>query len=200
MPTPIVITDLALPRIRLMELVAASATFRTVVGAADSTEAMTHILSPYANDELQDAVDEFAVPILDTAGNPVRVLTEPMPRCIINHVPNFTRRKYGTAFGGSNGALLMYFEFLPSAEIADDRNLQLAHFEDLIGLIMQELEARQDTDKLTGEDVFTNGESPASTHFNIEEWSVVAGPGESIPQEEGGELFYAVGILVTFVG
>ncbi len=161
---------------------------------------MAHIYSPYSDDTLVDAVDEFDAPVLDVSGNPVRVFTDPMPRCVINHVPNFTRSKMGTAFGGSTGALIMYLEFLPSAELGSDRNLQLAYFTNLVGLIFDDMEARQDTDKQAGEAVLTADEAIATTHFNISEWSIVAGPSESNPQEEGGVLFYGVGVLVSFIG
>ncbi len=128
---PIATTNLALPRLRLMELVAACPTFRTVVGAADSAEAMVHILSPYADDHLVDTMFEGS-PVLDGAGNKVQELKEPRPRAIINH-NEYDRQLLGTAFGASKINHILCFEFLPDPAAGADINVGLALFEEQVG-------------------------------------------------------------------
>ena len=192
---PIATTNLALPRLRLMELVAACPTFRTVVGAADSAEAMVHILSPYADDHLVDTMFEGS-PVLDGAGNKVQELKEPRPRAIINH-NEYDRQLLGTAFGASKINHILCFEFLPDPAAGADINVGLALFEEQVGKILDEMEERRGADKLAGEDVFTELDS---THLNLTEYSLVMGPAESNPEEELGVLFYTLVLLVDAIG
>lgn len=179
-------TALSLPRLRLMELVAACPTFQSIVGASgpDAAEdAMASVHSPYSDDHL------------DGDGN----LTNPRPRCIIN-TNEFSRNKLGTAYGGSTGSLILCFEFEPktvAGAIIDDPNERLAFFEEQIGEILDEMEARCGQDKTDGDAFFTDYDT---THLNITRLELVGGPAESNPQEERGELFLAVVFIVEYIG
>jgi hypothetical protein len=169
-----------------MELVAACPTFRTVVGAADSDEAMIKVLSPWADDHWLDESDH------DLG------IVNPPPRATINHF-GWERMKLGTAYGGTAGSLSLCFEFLADETIdaADPNfpNLQLARFEDLVGQIMDELEARVGQDRPDAEAIFTEA---GVTHLNVTEIALVEGPGEIPPAEKGGQLWYGVVFILNY--
>ena len=176
-------TNLSLPRLRLMELVAACPTFQTVVGAAGATEAMASIHSPYADDHCDDDGNMLA----------------PRPRAIIN-TGEFARNKLGTAYGGSTGGLILSFEFHPlsvGGVVETDPNIRLEHFEEQIGQILDEMEARVGQDKGAGEDVFTDMDT---THLNVTRLELVGGPAECLQEEERGELFMAAVFVVEYIG
>jgi|GEM_PF-4190850 len=166
----------------LAELVAASATFRSVLAVASPRQALEHIHFPYAEDRIDPA-------------DPTRLL-DPRPRCIINPCPGFARKKLGTSFGSSDGFLCLVFEFLPDSIYAGDRDAELAAFMEQIGQIMDEIEHKAGQDKAAGEAVYTN---PDFTHLNIVEYFCADGPAESVRRNEI-ELFYGVVFIVEYIG
>jgi len=191
-------TNFSLPRIRLCELVAACPSFQQAVGVSPSSstpqlDAMAHVLSPFSDDHVVNGV-----------------MANPRPRATIN-INRYTRHKRGTAFGASQGGLILCFEFLPKTEpviIAppfgtedwniQDPNERLAHFEEQIGKILDEMEARVAQDKAPGDAIFTASENPATTHLNQITIDLVAGPAECNEQEEEGDLFMTAIFLVDY--
>jgi len=193
--SPTATTNLSRPRLLAMDLVAASPTFRVVVGADDSTEAMASIHSPFSDDRMIDKLDEHGDPVIEH-GYPKKVRQHPMPRCTINHNDR-ERHKLGSAWGGGDGDLIVSFEFLPDPAAEGDKNLELLAFEEQVGKILDEMEERSGHDKLAGEGVMTE---EGITHVNLVGWKLVDGPAQGDPQENQGELFYGVTFITSFKG
>ena len=81
--------------------------------------------------------------------------------------------------------------------VVDDPNERLAYFEQQVGQILDEMEARVAQTKEDGTAYWTNYDF---THLNVTEMELVAGPAESNPQEERGELFLTAIFLLSYVG
>lgn len=195
--TTLATTNLALPRLRMMELLAACPHLQSALPQYDSmghltsptpTTAMLSIYSPYAD-------DHFVV-----ANDPTSGLVNPRPRVIIQH-NDYARQKLGTAYGASEGSLFVTFEFKPDPAAGGDLNKELALFEESLGLILDDMESHVGADKVTsgaGIEVFFS--DPTSTHLNITKYALVAGPASSFPEEELGETFYAAVFLMDYIG
>jgi len=186
MPVPFpVATHLSLPGLRLAELIAASAQFRTVVGAATPTLAMAKVFYPYADDTSDD--QEIY------QGDLLR------PRALIE-MREYKRNKLGTGYGGGMGALMFGFEFFPRIQgddIEEDIRLRAAYFEEQIGTILDEMEAKVGADRLAAEKVLIDGDS---THLNVTSFQLIAGPAETIPAEKDGKLFMFADFLAEWMG
>ncbi len=193
--TPYGSTALSLPRLRMCELIAASPTFRTVVGAGDSTSALAHIHSPYSDDHYQ--LDESGIPLRDDNG--LVILANPRPRAIVNHNTH-SRTILGTAFGATKGSLIVTFEFPPDPAAGGDLNQELASFEEQLGKILDEMESRARSDKLSGEAVYTANEDPPTAHLNLGDYEIEVGPAACIEQQEGGQTFYAAVLVMQHNG
>lgn len=197
-------THFSLPRERLIDMIAACPTFRTVVGAVTSAQAVEHILSPYSDDEelaLDDpdypAGNEYDPEHVDYNPNLPKPIRDPRPRTIINHF-DFSRSKLGSAFGGTKGRLILTFEFMPvtpAPPTVYSANEELAAFEEQIGNILGEIEARSGQDKVAGEGVFTGD---TTTHLNVTEITLFGGPASSYQEEQTGELFYGAIFIVEY--
>lgn len=182
-------SNFSLPRLGLIDLVCASPTFRSIVGATDSATAALHVYSPYADDR----PDEDAG--IDTiTGDPPPL--SPRPRCEINPGNKYNRRRMGTAFGGTKGNLFISFEF-PPGDFGGDRDKELEFFMEQVGQIFDEMEQRSGQDKGAGEAVRT---SPNVTFLNWDDLDLIDGPGESIARDENGKLFYGVMFEITYIG
>lgn len=181
MTVPTTNTDFSFPRAALADLVAACPTFRAEVGAQDSQTAHQRIKQPFASDRRDDNGK----------------LMDPRPRATINRGPNYQRDKMGTAFGSTSGDLLLSFEFLPKSMWNGDPNLEQADFEETIGNILGEMEARSAQDKAAGEAILT---SDQITHLNVTSIVLVFGPAECERRNEQDELFYGVTFLIEFEG
>lgn len=173
-------THLSLPRLRLMDLLAACPTFRAIVGESTSTGAMQHIFSPHVNDTSDSATGRVV---------PSR------PRAIINHHA-FTRRRSGQQYGGSDGMLMMSLEVPPPPAAGGDSNLELSAADELFGRILDEMEERCGQTKVAGEGVMTDEDS---THLNHTVLDVAVGPSQNYREEESGEIFYGMVVLVSYV-
>ncbi len=178
-------TNLSLPRLRMQDLLAACPTLRNIVSPADPTSAgaIAHVHSPYA---LDTYVDPGASPL---------VLQNPRPRATVNH-GDFSREKTGATYGAGKGSLFVSFEFLPDPAALGDLNAELAAFEDSIGQIWDEIEARVAQDKGTNEGVYT---AQNETHMNVTRYVLVDGPGQCFVEEER-ELFYGAIFLAEWIG
>jgi len=175
-------TNFSLPIIALADLVASAPTLHTVLGVATPTLAHAHVFHPYAEDREDPLTEEIA---------------DGRPRVIISPSSHFTRRKTGTCFGATHGALYLAFEFVPSEELDEDRSLELAEFMENVGKILQEMEDRAGQTKAAGEAVLT---SDQFTHLNVVEFELLEGPIDCPPEEENGRLFYAAVFGVVFLG
>lgn len=176
--------NFSLPRMLLCDLLAASPTFRTLVGAADSTTASRRIKSPYAGDV--------------EAGSQRRTLVD-MPRAIINRGDEWERDKIGTCFGRSSGNLVLSIQALPDPAAEGDPDAELDLFETAIGDIMAEVEARESTAMLTGENVRSEVDITQHSHLVVTKWACLA-IGEGEQKNENGLLWYGAILIVWFVG
>lgn len=154
---------------RLAILVADCATFRTVVGAANRTEALAKIHIPLALDDG----------------------SHPMPRAIINpESGSLNRQKTGIGFFEINGRLPLSLEFeIPSSiltgvlekDIERESEVWMAN---QCGLIMEEMGV------LAG----TGVGAPGETHLNVIDFEDVDGPvayaEEEIPQDSPGQNLF----------
>jgi hypothetical protein len=177
-------TNLSMPRLRLMDLLAACPSFRSICGETTSEGAMLHIHSPYALEVMEDGAS------LATR-----------PRAMINH-NEFSRELLGTEFGGSNGSLFIDMEVLAPPAANSDPHRELTSCEELFGKIITEMEERRGHDKVpgvgggVGEAVMTPDDE---SHLNFTKATVVAGPASNYEEEESGERFYGVTIIVEYV-
>lgn len=189
---PLGTTNLSLPRLRLIELLAACPTLQTALVTYDvngdpitvtPATCASRIYSPYADDHWVDNSD------------PTQGIVDPRPRVIVQH-NDFSRQKLGTAYGGGEGSLFLTFEFPPD-EDATSINEQLASFEETLGLVLGEMEDRVGQDKDPTEILYSDS---SSTHLNVTRYQLIAGPASSLPEEELGELFYAAVFLIFYTG
>lgn len=113
----------AKPQQYLANLVAASATFRTVVGAANATEALKSIHWPEASDRLDDD------------GR----MEHPRPRAIIQAGPDHALQRKGPGHWWDRGCLLLTFEFLIPPPQRTNIKDALFWFENQYGAILDEM-------------------------------------------------------------
>ena len=173
---------MSLPLALLADLVATSQTFRKITGRHDSQGASEHIYFPYASDRIDKATGEPEAPL---------------PRVMIQPGPNFSRQQRGTSYGAGRGNCFLSFEFLPDDMQDGARPDELLDFMNEVGMILEEIEERQGSDKQHGEAIFTPNEI---THLNMVGYLLVDGPGECIRSNENDLLFYGAVFLVDWLG
>lgn len=172
-------TNLSLPRLRLMDLVAACPTFRAIVGAGSSAAAMAHIHSPHTTDTIDAETGR---------------VTPTRPRAIVNS-HEFLRNKLGTGYGASEGSLILALEVPPPPAADGDPNKELSAAEQLFGQILDEMEARCGQDKVSGEGVYSD---EGDTHLNHTRETVWSGVASNFGEEDSGKLYYGIVLIVEF--
>ncbi len=101
---------------KLAQLIAASATFQAIVGAADAAAALAFVQILEATDKDDE---------------------HPRPRAIVKFGSDFASQKLGTATWNSGGTVEVCFEFLP-ADAGETRAENLLAFANEVGLILSE--------------------------------------------------------------
>ncbi len=178
-------TNFSLPALRLCELIAASAQFRTVVGAATPTLAMAKIFYPYADDSETDEVQYQSGALL--------------PRALIQ-TNRYRSSKQGTDYAGRSGLLLFSFEFFPKIvadDIVDDIMERAAYFEEQIGTILDQMEDKAGKDRTADEKVIVDNNT---THLNLSSVELLDGPAEMFTEEQHGKLFMYAAFAAEWVG
>lgn len=126
---------IAVPLNALRELVAASATFRDVVGSSDVTAAKEHVYLQLSDDELEEGRD---------VGDPR--LKYPRPRALVATMRDFSSMRHGPGEWRPEMSWLLSFEFPVPTEFRNSRNDQCIWFTTQVGKILQEMEAAADAD------------------------------------------------------
>jgi hypothetical protein len=143
-------------------LVASSPTFRNVVGAGSEDDAMRFIHAPEASDREGEE--------------------DPMPRAIVG-IASFETRNSGSATWNSQGMIDLSFEFVPPSNLHNNRDDCYTWFVNQISGILTDMQTRSGH----ANEVLATG-----TYVNMRSAQLVEGPGQAIPDEEGGRLFYGV--------
>lgn len=142
-------STLARPISGLADLVAASATFQTIVGAANAAVAAGSVYWPEASD-------------VDSSGD----LTDARPRAVISPNEDFGVRRISVGqHREASGSLLLTFEFLP-ANAAATLQTNYETFTNNVGDIIDDMFDLGNTDKPTGN----------TTYMNITDATIVVGP------------------------
>ena len=151
----------------VIEMIAASETFRGLVGAASAEEAKaSRIHWPVANDRRDDD-DQMLCP---------------RPRAIVNPANRRTWDQGGTRSWADNGNCFVSFEFLPSPECLGNREDEMAEFLERTEKIVREVADLAGLDLPDG----------SATYLNVQRFNLVNGPGECERQNNNDELYYGV--------
>ncbi len=151
------------PMDRLARLVASSATFRTVVGAASEAAALSDSI------HYPSASDEHAT--YDDDDNPPGNAIHPWPRAIIEQGPKFSHAKVGTGLWSANGDFFLTFQFeIPTTDDANEQTQQ-TWFLNRAGTILAEMEAN------AAQGTSVSGE----THLDMIGYELQDGPDQEPP-------------------
>lgn len=153
----------------LKRIVAASPTFRAVVGAGSENDAMQFIHAPEARDR---------------AGE-----DDPMPRAIVG-ISMFETNNTGSATWNNFGALDLSFEFVPPGNLQNSADDCYTWFVNQISGILSDMRERSGH----ANEVLATG-----TYLNVIGLQLVDGPAQGIEDEEGGKLFYGVSFTVRWM-
>lgn len=142
---------------RLMLLIAQSATFQSLTGAADEDDALNYIRS-YSIEDLTDAATATA-----------------LPRCFVDYPENWrSKRLDRTNNFVPEGSLAVSFEFeIPDAQSTPILQDEANWFSNQVGAIVSEMMANSG-----------KGEPIAGlTHLFVKEFGVIEGPFRLAPEE-----------------
>lgn len=154
-------------------LLAASATFQAVVGAANAQEALAFIYE-YAADDTADDNGQMKNPRPRAIVNPGRLEGEKVAYHSFKHA----------------GTVLFALEFPPPASVRGDFGAELHWFAETLAGILADMET------LEGQAI--NDDAPY-THLVISDrWCVIEGPGMAIKDEENNELFYGAVVEIDW--
>jgi len=126
---------LAVPITALVATIAASARFRTIVGASSAALAETKIEIQLADDEAEEGHPEDAPK-----------LKFPRPRAIVSTVEDFTHERGGPGEWQTKQALRVSFEFIVPEQYRTTRREQYVWFTSQIGVILAEMQTARDAD------------------------------------------------------
>jgi hypothetical protein len=167
MPVPVADSLLSRHLEAAVLMVADSPMFRTVVEAANQTEALAHVHVPYASDYVDP----------DT-----QLPEHPRPRAIVSPCSNFRLGRGGPGEWRWIGDVWFVFEFPPDPDYLGDRHSELMWFLNVTGKIVEEMAL------MSGASL----EDGSGTYANVTDFILVDGPAECEIENERGEVFYAV--------
>jgi len=163
-------------------IVASSATFRTITGAANATAALAFVYYPYADDQLVD-IDEMALRG-DDAGT---AITDTRPRCIVNPGEDWRYERAGMQHWRGQGNCFVSFEFLPT-DLKATRATQILEYMDNVGEILEEIMVNSGN----------SYDSAQPSHLNVIGIELIQGPSE-VKEEDDRELFYGTTFAMEWV-